>query len=645
MDDHMFAVEEERRLKEEVELREFKDTIILDEETYFSSRDFISKGRVVHPSGKQNKEVQIIGQSLRIVSHSKKMSSSLDESQMEYYDENSIKDFDLSSRPRIFVCGGFINKRENDKALFSAISSRVTRRYLLVFNDLILVTTKNEKDPAVTTVDIQQILWIKDLRINRCEIADDADTEFELIIAKTRNRPKTVLNFICDSIANKQFWVTEIEDALLAYHKETDLIKQLGWFNEIIQGTFFSSAYLGDENYLRRHLRFMNVHGGSIDRLDNSGMSALHWAALKGHEVCVRLLLDRGADVDCIQGGINTPFLLACAAGHDTLARLLVDRGAFVRARNHKDQDAVFMTVVYGHASRGLPWILQLLNAKGLDLNECDCTGSTPLHVCAERNLARPVRMLVDSGADVNARHELTHLTPLQMACSTGSPDVETIRSFLDKGAYPNWKDLQGRTAFDLAFHSRASTRTSTGRNQKQKQSSADAIDATPAPPAFHQRKALNAPPPSVIPEKSGRMFTARLTTPVKSKPPMGEEDDTQTEVSPLQSTANGSENGSSDNSNNSGELRSVKERDRQRLETTDSGRWRAMEGTLEKVGDWAVKALPALLEISKKGGRFEDKDLDTLRPSFRAAVMEARSVWEKKCEPKTFAEFILVSL
>jgi hypothetical protein len=32
------------------------------------------------------------------------------------------------------------------------------------------------------------------------------------------------------------------------------------------------------------------------------------------------------------------------------------------------------------------------------------CTG-TPLHVCAKKNLARPIRMLVDSGADVNAKH------------------------------------------------------------------------------------------------------------------------------------------------------------------------------------------------------------------------------------------------
>ncbi len=55
------------------------------------------------------------------------------------------------------------------------------------------------------------------------------------------------------------------------------------------------------------------------------------------------------------------------------------------------------------------------------------------------------------------------------------------------------------------------------------------------------------------------------------------------------------------------------------------------------------MKALPALLEISKKGGRFDEKDLEVLRPSFRAAVMEAREVWEKKAEPSNFTEFVLI--
>lgn len=72
--------------------------------------------------------------------------------------------------------------------------------------------------------------------------------------------------------------------------------------------------------------------------------------------------------------------------------------------------------------------------------------------------------MLVDAGADVNARHGRTSLTPLLMACNQAHPDVETIRSFLDKGAYPNWRDVQGRTAFSLIMNSQSASRSRGGR-------------------------------------------------------------------------------------------------------------------------------------------------------------------------------------
>ena len=44
MDDPMDAMEEERKKKEELELNELRDTIFLNERTFFSSRDFSGKG-------------------------------------------------------------------------------------------------------------------------------------------------------------------------------------------------------------------------------------------------------------------------------------------------------------------------------------------------------------------------------------------------------------------------------------------------------------------------------------------------------------------------------------------------------------------------------------------------------------------------
>ena len=52
---------------------------------------------------------------------------------------------------------------------------------------------------------------------------------------------------------------------------------------------------------------------------------------------------------------------------------------------------------------------------------------------------------------------------------------------------------------------------------------------------------------------------------------------------------------------------------------TISSDPWRSMENTLEKCGEWAQKALPVLLEIVKRGGRFDPKYLKCLRPSFRS--------------------------
>ena len=187
---------------------------------------------------------------------------------------------------------------------------------------------------------------------------------------------------------------------------------------------------------------------------DDSGMCAIHWAVLRGHESCVRILLDKGSYVDVLNTGLNTPLLLAVCKGYDSIARLLLDKGADPLVRNSSDKDAVMMSVLFGHSSKGLPWVLQLLNTRGIDLNQIDSSGATPLHLCASKNLPRPVRMLVDAGADVNCRHQRTQLTPLQMACGHARPDVETIRSFLDKGAYANWRDLEGHTAFDIVLRS-----------------------------------------------------------------------------------------------------------------------------------------------------------------------------------------------
>jgi hypothetical protein len=66
------------------------------------------------------------------------------------------------------------------------------------------------------------------------------------------------------------------------------------------------------------------------------------------------------------------------------------------------------------------------------------------------------------------------------------------------------------------------------------------------------------------------------------------------------------------------------------------------MDTTLEQVGRWAVKILPVLLELIKHGARFQASDFEAFRPSFRAAILEARRVWENKISPAGFHDYVV---
>ncbi|XP_043203719.1 acyl-CoA-binding domain-containing protein 6-like [Amphibalanus amphitrite] len=61
---------------------------------------------------------------------------------------------------------------------------------------------------------------------------------------------------------------------------------------------------------------------------DGEGLRLLHWAADRGHVDIVRLLLTRGATVDCRDADGQTPLHYAASCGHTEVARVLLEAGA-----------------------------------------------------------------------------------------------------------------------------------------------------------------------------------------------------------------------------------------------------------------------------------------------------------------------------
>ncbi|CAG8830153.1 22074_t:CDS:2, partial [Racocetra persica] len=66
------------------------------------------------------------------------------------------------------------------------------------------------------------------------------------------------------------------------------------------------------------------------------GLSLLHWACDRGHLDVVKLLVEKGADINLLTTGNETPLHYACISEHLDCARYLYKNGANIII---KDED------------------------------------------------------------------------------------------------------------------------------------------------------------------------------------------------------------------------------------------------------------------------------------------------------------------
>lgn len=164
-------------------------------------------------------------------------------------------------------------------------------------------------------------------------------------------------------------------------------------------------------------------------------------AAKNGHEGVVRLLLDNGAAVDArcehrctyeeirlrrilkgVEGDVDTqdadcgmtPLLMACTHGHERVVRLLLERGAEIELGNRLFQSPLFRAAEGGHEG-----IVLHLVEKGAMVKVTDPDRRTPLHQAAMNGHGGIVQLLLENGAVVQAR-DIPSWTPLLEAREHG---------------------------------------------------------------------------------------------------------------------------------------------------------------------------------------------------------------------------------
>ncbi len=143
-------------------------------------------------------------------------------------------------------------------------------------------------------------------------------------------------------------------------------------------------------------------------------------------------LIKAGADINTLVIGMH-PLMLACETGNKELVKLLIEYGANL---NQQDYDG-YSALLYVTDNTNNVEIARLLLKAGANPNIKGFGGITPLHTAVFKGNPEMVELLIEYGADVNAKDEMKGETPLDLA--SGLSSNEKIRSMLLKaGAKKN---------------------------------------------------------------------------------------------------------------------------------------------------------------------------------------------------------------
>ncbi|EMY33110.1 hypothetical protein D477_016605 [Arthrobacter crystallopoietes BAB-32] len=162
----------------------------------------------------------------------------------------------------------------------------------------------------------------------------------------------------------------------------------------------------------------------------------------------IRVLLQRGADLEARNDDGRTPLVTATKANNVQAARTLIEAGADVNAKDDIEDSAYLYA-----GAEGFNEILELTLDHGADLASTNRFGGTALIPACEHAHVETVRILLAAGVDVD------HVNTPGWTClleavvfGTGSADYQNVvQQVIDAGADLDIPDANGVTALQHA--------------------------------------------------------------------------------------------------------------------------------------------------------------------------------------------------
>lgn len=206
-------------------------------------------------------------------------------------------------------------------------------------------------------------------------------------------------------------------------------------------------------------VRVLLKHGARVNAAAVTGNTPLIIASHQyGSAETLKELLAHGADVRAVTAAGETAVRAAARAGDVEALRILLDHGGDVNQDSRTTYSAtakvtpLMMAAQLGHLD-----CVQLLIERGADVRFTSDSGNA-LHFAAFTDRKEIARLLVDRGANVNARGKRItsfrndpELTPLMYAAMSERDDPGLVQLLIDRGADLNARAASGETAMWLA--------------------------------------------------------------------------------------------------------------------------------------------------------------------------------------------------
>ncbi|XP_073911035.1 ankyrin repeat and SOCS box protein 5 isoform X1 [Castor canadensis] len=188
-------------------------------------------------------------------------------------------------------------------------------------------------------------------------------------------------------------------------------------------------------------LRTLLSQGYNVNAVTIDHVTPLHEACLGDHVACARTLLEAGANVNAITIDGVTPLFNACSQGSASCTELLLEYGAKAQL------ESCLPSPTHEAASKGHHECLDILISWGIDVDQDIPHLGTPLYAACMSQQFHCIWKLLYAGADVQkGKYWDTPLHAAAQQCST-----ETVNLLLEFGADVNAKNTEFLRPIDLA--------------------------------------------------------------------------------------------------------------------------------------------------------------------------------------------------